>query len=121
MIASLMFFNLSNVTCRRASSAEAGWDDCKMPPNMTLYRSMDTLGISTSRKGPASPPLVSNRYGMFSKKCVIRELSSMWGSSRRWIRCCLGSAADWDRLTGGLYLAVLLFVEEPPLELVVRA
>ena len=48
---SLVVFTLSSVACLRANSEEDDWGLSTLP-NMTLYRSISTLGISTSRKGP---------------------------------------------------------------------
>lgn len=48
---SLMDLSRSKVAWRLASSEVAGWG-CKRSPNMTLYRSILILGISTLRKGP---------------------------------------------------------------------
>jgi hypothetical protein len=54
-MASLTVFNLSSVACRRASSDDAV-EGCvfRTLPNMILYRSISTLGISTFSNGPPS-------------------------------------------------------------------
>jgi hypothetical protein len=54
---SLMFFNFSNVACRRAKSDEEDPGALRRPLNMTLYLSRCMSGISTSsiNDGPFSP------------------------------------------------------------------